>query len=111
MRAELFNLFNHPNFNSPSGLLNDPNFGKSTSTVGDLVGVGTSRQAQLALKFIFQNRCKLDYSQGFLRWKPCLSWDESFLRMDRLDPVYRLYVFAADTHRRRTRANKRCRNF
>ncbi|HKB99096.1 MAG TPA: TonB-dependent receptor [Terriglobales bacterium] len=53
MRAELFNLFNHPNFNSPSGLLNDPNFGKSTSTVGDLVGVGTSRQAQLALKFIF----------------------------------------------------------
>jgi outer membrane receptor protein involved in Fe transport len=52
-RGELFNLFNHPNFNSPSGLLNDPNFGKSTSTIGDLVGVGTSRQVQLALKFIF----------------------------------------------------------
>jgi outer membrane receptor protein involved in Fe transport len=52
-RAELFNLFNHPNFNSPSGLLNDPNFGKSTSTVGTRVGPGTSRQAQLAVKFIF----------------------------------------------------------
>lgn len=53
VRAELFNVFNHPNFNSPSGLLNDPNFGKSTSTIGDLVGTGTSRQAQLALKLIF----------------------------------------------------------
>jgi hypothetical protein len=33
--------------------LNDPNFGKSTSTVGTRVGPGTSRQTQLALKFIF----------------------------------------------------------
>lgn len=53
LRGELFNLFNHPNFNSPSGLLSDPNFGKSTSTIGSLVGLGTSRQAQLAVKFIF----------------------------------------------------------
>jgi outer membrane receptor protein involved in Fe transport len=53
LRGELFNLFNHPNFNSPSGLLNDSNFGKSTSTIGSLVGLGTSRQAQLAVKFIF----------------------------------------------------------
>src|SRR5205807_9466399 len=53
LRGELFNLFNHPNFANPSGLLNNPNFGKSTSTIGNRVGTGTSRQAQLAVKFIF----------------------------------------------------------
>jgi outer membrane receptor protein involved in Fe transport len=53
LRGELFNLANHPNFSSPSGLLNDLNFGKSTSTIGTRVGTGTSRQAQLAVKFIF----------------------------------------------------------
>jgi len=51
--AQLFNLFNHPNFANPSGLLNDPNFGKSTSTIGTLVGTGTSRQFQLFLKVTF----------------------------------------------------------
>jgi hypothetical protein len=53
LRGEIFNLLNHPNFANPSGLLNDPNFGKSTSTIGSLVGTGTSRQAQLAVKLIF----------------------------------------------------------
>jgi hypothetical protein len=52
-RAEMFNLLNHPNFANPSGNLNDPNFGKSTSTVGSHVGMGTSRQIQLALKLMF----------------------------------------------------------
>jgi outer membrane receptor protein involved in Fe transport len=52
-RGELFNLFNHPNFANPSGLRNDPNFGKSTSTIGTTLGTGTSRQVQLALKLIF----------------------------------------------------------
>ncbi len=53
LRGEIFNLLNHPNFANPSGLLNDPNFGKSTSTIGSLVGTGTSRQAQLVVKLIF----------------------------------------------------------
>ena len=52
-RAELFNLLNHPNFANPSGNLDDQNFGKSMSTVGTHVGVGTSRQIQLALKLMF----------------------------------------------------------
>lgn len=52
-RAEMFNLLNHPNFANPSGYLDDVNFGKSTSTIGTRVGTGTSRQTQLALKFIF----------------------------------------------------------
>lgn len=52
-RGELFNVLNHPNFANPSGNLDDPNFGKSTGTVGNHVGTGTSRQAQLALKLMF----------------------------------------------------------
>ena len=52
-RGELFNLFNHPNFSNPSGVLSDINFGKSTSTIGNLVGTGTSRQVQLVAKFVF----------------------------------------------------------
>lgn len=52
-RAEMFNLLNHPNFANPSGYLDDVNFGNSTSTIGTRVGTGTSRQTQLAMKFIF----------------------------------------------------------
>jgi hypothetical protein len=52
-RGELFNLFNHPNFSNPSGVLSDLTFGKSTSTIGSLVGTGTSRQAQFVVKVIF----------------------------------------------------------
>jgi PAS domain S-box-containing protein len=51
--GQMFNLLNHPNFANPSGYLDDLNFGKSTSTIGTHVGTGTSRQTQLALKFIF----------------------------------------------------------
>jgi len=52
-RGELFNLFNHPNFSNPTGVLNDIHFGQSTSTINSLVGTGTSRQAQLVVKLIF----------------------------------------------------------
>jgi len=52
-RGDLFNIFNHPNFSNPSGYLNDVNFGKSTTTIGNLVGTGTSRQAQLSVKLVF----------------------------------------------------------
>ena len=51
--ANAFNLFNHPNFSNPDGLLSDANFGRSTSTVGNLVGIGTSRQMQIFMKVIF----------------------------------------------------------
>jgi outer membrane receptor protein involved in Fe transport len=51
--AQVFDLFNHPNFSNPTGFLNDPNFGRSTSTIGSLVGTGTSRQIQLFLKVNF----------------------------------------------------------
>jgi hypothetical protein len=51
--AQAFNLMNHPNFANPDGLLSDANFGKSTSTIGTLVGTGTSRQMQLFMKLIF----------------------------------------------------------
>jgi Carboxypeptidase regulatory-like domain/TonB dependent receptor len=52
-RAEIFNIFNHPNFTNPDGNLIDTTFGRSTSTIGSLVGIGTSRQVQFALKFFF----------------------------------------------------------
>lgn len=53
LRLEMFNIFNHPNFVNPVGVLTDPNFGKSKSTLGNHVGTGTARQTQLALKFLF----------------------------------------------------------
>ncbi len=53
LRGEMFNLLNHPNFANPVGNLDDANFGRSTSTIGNHVGTGTSRQAQVALKLIF----------------------------------------------------------
>jgi hypothetical protein len=52
-RGELFNLLNHPNFANPASFLNDSNFGKSTATIANHVGTGTSRQGQLVLKLIF----------------------------------------------------------
>jgi hypothetical protein len=52
-RGELFNILNHPNFANPDGNLTDSNFGISTSTIGNHVGTGTSRQAQLVLKLLF----------------------------------------------------------
>lgn len=51
--GQMFNVLNHPNFNTPDGYMSDANFGKSTSTVGNQVGPGTSRQVQLFAKFIF----------------------------------------------------------
>lgn len=73
LRADLFNLLNHPNFNNPDGgiceavfpaaggspaaCIANPNFGVSSSTIqsvsGGQVGNGTSRQAQFSAKFLF----------------------------------------------------------
>jgi len=53
LRAEVFNLFNHPNFATPSLVFGTPSFGQIFSTLGNTIGLGTSRQIQLATKFIF----------------------------------------------------------
>lgn len=52
-RAEFFNLFNHTNFNPPDQFMDDATFGQPQSTLGQLIGSGTPRQIQLALKFEF----------------------------------------------------------
>lgn len=52
-RGEIFNTINHPNFANPNGNITSSGFGMSNSTIGNLVGVGTSRQIQLTTKLIF----------------------------------------------------------
>ncbi len=59
-RAEMFNLFNHPNFDEPNGFWGVDgsgkvfsSFGQIFNTLGRTLGVGTSRQIQLALRFNF----------------------------------------------------------
>jgi hypothetical protein len=54
LRVESYNLLNHPNFNSPSGLsIADPTFGQSTSQVGQNDGTTGARQLQGAIKIVF----------------------------------------------------------
>ena len=65
-RADLFNIFNHPNFGSPINYMSSPLFGQSTQMLGSSLGsggqsgglnplyqIGGPRSAQLALKLIF----------------------------------------------------------
>ncbi|MGH3428921.1 MAG: hypothetical protein ACRD3Q_17690, partial [Terriglobales bacterium] len=63
-RAELFNVFNHPNFSNPNALLSSPTFGEATQMFGTgLTGFGTGfnplyqvggpRSIQLALRLHF----------------------------------------------------------
>jgi hypothetical protein len=52
-RGEMFNFINHPNFAGPGSTFNGFDFGTSYSTIGNLVGLGTSRQIQLSSKIIF----------------------------------------------------------
>lgn len=66
LRADFFNIFNHPNFGSPSGNLSSGMFGKPTRTLAASLGsgginggfnplfqMGGPRSIQLALKLLF----------------------------------------------------------
>jgi hypothetical protein len=52
-RVEIFNLANHPNFAQPNTTFGSPSFGEIFNTIGRTLGMGTSRQIQLALRFNF----------------------------------------------------------
>jgi carboxypeptidase family protein/TonB-dependent receptor-like protein len=62
-RADAFNIFNHPNFADPVGVMADPNFGRSTQMLGrnlsggtglsPLYQVGGPRSLQFSLKLQF----------------------------------------------------------
>jgi hypothetical protein len=65
-RADLFNIFNHPNFGPPINYLSSPLFGQSTQMLGASLGtggqngglnplyqIGGPRSVQLALKLLF----------------------------------------------------------
>ena len=52
-RAEFFNIFNHPNFDQPNSYFGTSAFGQVFNTFGRTIGLGTPRQIQLAMKFIF----------------------------------------------------------
>ena len=76
LRADLYNIFNHPNLANPPSLLSSPSpsgpggsglqpgqaftaatagssFGLLNATVGQYVAMGTARQLQLTLRFVF----------------------------------------------------------
>jgi hypothetical protein len=53
LRAEVFNLFNRPQFTQPNNFLGLGNFGLSTSTLTRSDGTTSNRQIQLALKLQF----------------------------------------------------------
>jgi hypothetical protein len=48
--ANFFDIFNHPNFDTPAGNVGDSSFGKSIATLGD---EGGHRVGQLALRLDF----------------------------------------------------------
>jgi hypothetical protein len=54
LRVEGYNVFNHPNFESPSSLsISSSTFGQSTSQVGQNDGTTGARQLQGAIKVVF----------------------------------------------------------
>jgi hypothetical protein len=65
-RADFFNIFNHPNFGSPTNYLSSPLFGQATQMLASALGaggdsgglnplyqIGGPRSVQLALKLLF----------------------------------------------------------
>jgi hypothetical protein len=53
LRAEFFDLFNHPNFGPPGNVVGTPAFGRITSTRFPTGESGSSRQVQFAAKLTF----------------------------------------------------------
>ena len=54
LRADLFNVFNGPQFGAPNSDLSQGNFGVITSTISNYVtGRGTPREFQLSAKILF----------------------------------------------------------
>ena len=52
-RADVFDVFNHPNFASPGNIVGTPSFGKITRTRLPTGEAGSSRQIQLSLRLAF----------------------------------------------------------
>jgi len=52
-RAEMFDIFNHPNFGNPNLTVGNSSFGRITSTRFPTGDFGSSRQIQFALKLQF----------------------------------------------------------
>jgi hypothetical protein len=53
LRAEFFDLFNHPNLGQPGSVVGAPDFGRITRTRFSTGEAGSSRQVQLAVKLVF----------------------------------------------------------
>ena len=53
LRADIFDLFNHPNFGPPGNIVGSPTFGKITRTRLPTGEAGSSRQIQIAAKLSF----------------------------------------------------------
>jgi hypothetical protein len=53
LRADIFDLFNHPNFGPPGNIVGSPTFGQITRTRLPTGEAGSSRQIQLAVKLSF----------------------------------------------------------
>jgi hypothetical protein len=60
LRADLFNILNHPNFGNPDNNIDDDNFGLSTQMLNQSLGglsplyqIGGPRSGQLSLKLTF----------------------------------------------------------
>jgi hypothetical protein len=53
LRADAFDILNHPNFGQPSGNVQSSTFGQISSTRFATSDGGSSRQLQISAKFIF----------------------------------------------------------
>ena len=53
LRADIFNLLNHPNLGQPGQVVGSPNFGRVSNTRFPSGDVGSSRQIQLAARVDF----------------------------------------------------------